>query len=165
MFAEAVGKRMSEDLRLNSSQNDDMKYTLRTIILIIMLGIIACGPKQTEQSEENLADTTHNKQEQALKPDPWSNPSETFTGTANDVRIKFQHKDYTSYRLITGVDTTEGTLNTERGFQNDEDATLYILYYDKQDSVLWHFARMSDGMILMLDKDRNVLPDTEFKKE
>lgn len=138
-----------------------MKYAF-SILLITLVSLFSCKPKATVDESGDLADTTwlHDPE-----PDRWANPTETFSGTAGDYRVRFQHKDFTSYRLITGIDTTEGTLNTERGFLTDEDATLYILYYEFPDSVLWHFARMSDGMILMLDKDMNVLPGTEFKKE
>jgi hypothetical protein len=81
------------------------------------------------------------------------------------VRITFQHLNYTVYRLVIALDTTEGALNTERGFQDDEDATLYIPDYDKPEEIKWHFVRMSDGRILMLDKDQNVLPDVRLVKE
>lgn len=139
-----------------------MRYILLTILFYSTIILFSCGPKKFCAPAEHLADTTwlHDP-----VPNDWTNPSETFAGTANGVRIAFQHNNYTSYRLITGVDTVVGNLNTERGFQDDEDATLYILYYDYPDSVLWHFVRMTDGSILMLDKERNVLPDTHFKKE
>lgn len=142
-----------------------MKYILQSFVFLSALTLISCTPKTTEAPDENLADTTW-MHDPGTEPgtDRWANPSETFTGTANGVQIKFFQKDYTAYRLIVGVDTTEGILNTERGFQNDEDATLYILYYEMPDSIQYHFVRMTDGRVMMLDNDRNALPDTEFRK-
>lgn len=138
-----------------------MKSILHITILIAASALIFCGPKTSETPEKGLADTTwlHDPE-----PDPWASPTATYTGVINDVQVKFQHNRYTTYRLINGTDTIIGNLNTERGFQDDEDATLYILYYEMPDSVLAHFVRMTDGRILMLDVGQNQLSG-DFRKE
>lgn len=74
-------------------------------------------------------------------------------------------KDMQRYRLhekkqgTDGVKTTEGNLNTERGFGDDKDATVYVLDHDKAASQQRFFVRYTDNdnELIALDKDRKQL--------
>lgn len=69
-------------------------------------------------------------------------PSEVYRGTDSSGRsLVFQQQDYTKYRLITGDDVVTGELNTERGWKNDEDATVYVLNWQKPEKEQIIFVR------------------------
>ena len=44
-----------------------------------------------------------------------------------------------------------GNLNTERGYGKDDDATVYILNFDKPESEQTRFVRYSNGNVAMFD--------------
>ncbi|MFC0186454.1 copper homeostasis protein (lipoprotein) [Pseudarcicella hirudinis] len=56
-----------------------------------------------------------------------------------------------------------GNVNTERGFGKDEDATLYILNWDKAETEQRYFVRLSKkpGQLTMLDRSKNLI-DSKF---
>ena len=58
------------------------------------------------------------------------------------------------------MNTREGSLNTERGFGDDKDATVFILDHDKDAAKQRFFVRYTgeDDVIKALDKDRKELP-------
>ena len=60
-----------------------------------------------------------------------TNPSEIFAGTIDGNSIVFEQKEYTKYRLEINGKVSEGELNTERGFGDDIDATIYVLNWNK----------------------------------
>ena len=142
-----------------------MKYALLSLFTIASL-MIAC---KSEKSE------TTKKETPALQPSEintntgsgvsQTKPTEIFTGTVNGVKIVFKHTDYTQYRLKEGKKVTTGALNTERGFEKDEDATVYILNSDKPESEQKYFVRYTDGKFVMLDAKRKVIPGANFKKK
>lgn len=57
-------------------------------------------------------------------------PTERFSGIINGESIMFQHADYVQYMLVRGNESRTGELNTERGFGDDMNATVYVLYSD-----------------------------------
>lgn len=136
-----------------------MRHVLILLVIGLAIGCQSPSNKDTSPWDSETPDTTRTD-----TPD-WSNPTEVFTGSANDALIRFEHLNYTRYRLVIALDTTKGNLNTERGYNDDEDATLYILEDPATQGTSWHFVRMTSGDILMLDRNRNVLPDTEFTRE
>jgi hypothetical protein len=132
-----------------------MKRVLAVTILSVFISFCSNDKLTREQSKE----TTEQKESASV------NSTETFSGTADGVKIIFEHTNYTRYRLAEGEKITEGNLNTERGFENDEDATVYILDYDLPDIEQQFFVRMTNGNIMMLDKDRKTIPNSSFAKK
>ncbi len=95
----------------------------------------------------------------------FKDPTETYVGIVNGVRVVFEHKDFTQFRLTDGTHITQGNLNTERGFQDDEDATLFILNFDKPENEQAYFVRLSNGRCIMLNGERKEIPGAYFEKQ
>lgn len=92
-------------------------------------------------------------------------PTETFTGKVSGKTVVFEHADYTRYRLTVDGVSTEGPLNTERGFGEDADATLFVLDWQKPSSEQTCFVRLTrdPSHLKPLDGDRTVIPGELFK--
>lgn len=75
-------------------------------------------------------------------------------------------RDYQSYELTEeylGKSNkpfiSKGKLNTERGFESDPNATLYILNFDGPEENQKYFVRLSNlkNKIILLDKNRKII--------
>lgn len=79
------------------------------------------------------------------------------------LKISDDFQSYELYELYLGKTdkpfVEKGNLNTERGFEEDEDATVYVLNYDKPEDEQRYFVRLSKdmGSIIMLDKNRKII--------
>jgi hypothetical protein len=89
-------------------------------------------------------------------------PTETFRGTYKNQEILFSHRNYQSYTLTTAGQVRNGHLNTERGYGDYTDATLYVLDDDKPEKEQKYFVRTTAGSVFMLDKDRYVVDEAVF---
>lgn len=70
-------------------------------------------------------------------------PTERYSARVDRIEVVFEHWDYTSYRFTTGGGyVQEGELNTERGFGDDPDATLYVLNWRKHEGERIYFVRL-----------------------
>lgn len=141
-----------------------MKYALLSLCAIAIL-MIACKSEKSETTKETPALQPSEINTNTGSGVKQTKPTETFTGTMNGVKVVFKHNDYTQYRLKEGKKVTTGALNTERGFEKDEDATVYILNSDKPESEQKYFVRYTDGKFVMLDAKRKVVPGSDFKKK
>jgi membrane-bound inhibitor of C-type lysozyme len=74
---------------------------------------------------------------------PGAPPTERFVGTIANEEILFEHMNYTSYRLVRNGVVTTGELNTERGFEDDIDATVYVLDWQKPELEHTLFVRLT----------------------
>jgi hypothetical protein len=92
--------------------------------------------------------------------------TERFAGTVNSQTVTFEHTDFTRYRLTIDDIVTEGELNTERGFDTDEDATVFVLDWRKPESEQTYFVRLTDTTSLQqLDSARLLIPNSMLEKE
>lgn len=91
------------------------------------------------------------------------NPTESFKGVYNEKEVVFTHSDYTTYTLSMGGVLTSGNLNTEKGYGDDRNATVYVLNPDKSKNEQMCFVRTPSGSVYMLDQDRFVLDDATFE--
>jgi len=132
-----------------------MKRIYMCFAIICMLA--ACKDQGRQSSEAG-------KTPDAGAPNKFENPTETYVGTVKGVPIIFEHKNFTQYRLTEGDVVTQGNLNTERGFQDDEDATVFILDFDKLQDAQKYIVRFSNGQCVLLDAQRNVLPGANLTK-
>jgi hypothetical protein len=87
------------------------------------------------------------------------NYTERYSAYIDRVEVVFEHKDYTQYQLRTNERVQKGDLNTERGFENDEDATVYVLNWQKPagEQILYVRLTAEPGRLYLLDSERNIL--------
>jgi hypothetical protein len=78
-------------------------------------------------------------------------PTEIFSGTLKNKAFRFEHFRYTTYRLSTGSTWRSGKLNTERGYKNDRNATVYVLDHEGPENAQIHLVRSSAGGLHLLD--------------
>jgi len=72
--------------------------------------------------------------------------TETYKGmNAGDKTVVFAHQDYTRYRLNIGDVVSGGQLNTQRGWQDDIDATVFVLNWQATDDEQILFVKKTDS--------------------
>lgn len=91
--------------------------------------------------------------------------TERYAARVDRVNVVFEHKDYTWYRLTTNDLVREGELNTERGFEDDIDATVYVLNWQQPEGQQMFYVRLTDepGVLYALDGDRKILRGSALK--
>ena len=85
--------------------------------------------------------------------------TERYAARVDRVNVVFEHKDYTRYRLTTNELVREGELNTERGFEDDIDATVYVLNWQKPEGEQMYYVRLTaePNLLYALDGERKIL--------
>ena len=85
--------------------------------------------------------------------------TERYAARVDRVNVVFEHKDYTRYRLTTNELVREGELNTERGFEDDIDATVYVLNWQKPEGEQMYYVRLTaePNRLYALDGERKIL--------
>lgn len=93
--------------------------------------------------------------------------SERFSAVVDRVSVVFEQKEYTSYRLITNGLVREGELNTERGFEDDTDATVYVLNWQKPEGEQMLYVRLTaePDTLYALDGKRRILNGSALTRE
>lgn len=86
-------------------------------------------------------------------------PSEVYKGrTAEGNSVLFEQQGYIRYRLTIGSVVTTGDLNTERGWEDDIDATVYVLNWRQGEDEQLVFVRKTGSESLhQLDATRKEL--------
>ncbi len=130
--------------------------------LLLAIGLSSCTPSEKPADQPIATDTIA----PTLPRDTLSlpkNPTESFKGSYNEKEVLFTHLDYTSYTLSMGGVLTKGNLNTEKGYGDDRNATVYVLNPDKPKNEQMYFVRTPSGSVYMLDQDRFVYDDAVFE--
>lgn len=85
--------------------------------------------------------------------------TERFSARVDRVDVLFEHTDYTRYRLVTNGLVREGELNTERGYAEDENATVYVLNWQEPVGKQQYFVRLTaePDKLYVLDGDRQLI--------
>jgi uncharacterized protein YxeA len=85
--------------------------------------------------------------------------TERYAAQVDRVAVVFEHKDYTRYRLTTNGLVREGELNTERGFEDDIDATVYVLNWQQPEGEQMFYVRLTaePDRLYALDGERKIL--------
>ncbi len=85
--------------------------------------------------------------------------TERYTARVDRVDVVFEQKDYTQYRLTTNGLVREGELNTERGFGDDPDATVYVLNWQKPEGEQITYVRLTNDPthLYILDGNREIV--------
>jgi hypothetical protein len=69
--------------------------------------------------------------------------TERYSAQVDRVKVVFEQWDYTRYRLQTNDLVREGEMNSERGFEDDMDATVYVLNWQKPEGEQTRYVRLS----------------------
>ncbi|HEY1041183.1 MAG TPA: hypothetical protein VGE63_00455 [Candidatus Paceibacterota bacterium] len=93
--------------------------------------------------------------------------SERYEGIINGDSVVFEHQNMTSYRLTTLDTATFGELNVERGWEDDQDATVFVLDWRKAKSKQQYFVRLTDkpNQIQKLDSERKLIENAILQKK
>lgn len=85
--------------------------------------------------------------------------TETFEGRNQAGQtVVFEHQEFTSYTLRTGDVVSNGLLNTERGWQADIDATVFVLNWkDVEDDQVIFVKKTGSSSLMQLNPDRTVM--------
>jgi uncharacterized protein len=87
-------------------------------------------------------------------------PTEIYKRTdASGQTMIFEQQDYTKYRLTIDGKVTVGDLNTERGWKDDIDATVFVLNWKESEEKQLVFVRKTGvaGAVSQLDAKREEL--------
>jgi hypothetical protein len=86
-------------------------------------------------------------------------PTERYSAQVDRVKVLFEQWDYTRYRLQTNELVREGEMNSERGFGDDSDATVYVLNWQAPEGQQIRYVRLSaePGYLYALDGYQNII--------
>jgi len=127
------------------------------IILVLVGGLLSWLAPQSPVAVENVPTLV---QESEVTPAPETLapfvPTEQFAGQIDRVSVQFAHQDYTTYELTTNGVMRSGPLNTERGFGDDADATVYVLNWqsDPTEHILYVRLSREPDSLYLLDSNR-----------
>jgi hypothetical protein len=93
--------------------------------------------------------------------------TERYSAQVDQVVVVFEHTDYTRFRLTTNGAIKEGELNTERGYKEDPDATVYVLDWQKPADEQMRYVRLTNdpGRIYLLDSNNELITGTPLLLE
>lgn len=122
-------------------------------IVVIAAGVVLTGP--SPKSEERPPETLTG-----------SVATERYSARVDRVDVTFEQWDYTRFRLTTNGAIREGELNTERGFKDDEDATVYLLNWRKPEGEHIYYVRLADDPthLYVLDGNREIIRGSALTK-
>lgn len=131
-------------------------YTLFVIVAAGLLGGFTYATFFDKKSEvpQPVVPVTQQEEEQTV-----FEYTERYSARVDRVDVVFEHKDYTQYRLTTNGLVREGELNTERGFEDDIDATVYVLNWQKPEGEQILYVRLTaePGRLYLLDTQRKIV--------
>lgn len=143
-----------------------MKTKLIFSSILLVQFAISCGNKTTTPEKDK------EKKESVVPEDKKPEQNESYIGTlpCNDcdgVETKLQFTNGNTgcgvFLTHTNGDMTinKRSMNTERGYEDDPDATVYILNWDKPEKEQRYFVRETgkDNILFEIDKDRKRFND------
>ena len=148
-----------------------MKYILS--ILSACLILTSCTEPNPEENENEIStdveEVVFNDSETIELTEDMNEVwevSERFV-SSGDIEMVFEHMNYQSYRIYEdGVLVEGGTMNTERGYMGDENATTYFLGMDLPMEDQRSIIRLSDSDTLkMYDSEAMLVEGVNFLKE
>lgn len=138
------------------------------ILLAVAVQLTACNSKKQDTVEGTAADSTEiatEKQEtdnilvfEGELPCADCSGIETILKIDN-VNNKFELSSIYKGKSPEKKFTQKGNLNTERGLENDQNGTIYILNWDKPENeqVYYGYYSKDPETLYMLDKNRKVI--------
>lgn len=132
------------------------KILIISIVILIAAAAVLFGIRKSNNSISSQKEASQNFR-----------VSERYEGIINGDSMVFEHQNMTSYRLTILDTATFGELNVERGWEDDEDATVFVLDWRKPKAKQQYFVRLTGkpNQIQQLDNDRKLVEGTILKKE
>lgn len=133
---------------------------MKTAIIVLVGAVICAGAAAymlqdaPKPNGEVLAPVVENENPEATTtPLAPQMPTERYSAQVDRVKVLFEQWDYTRYRLQTNELVREGAMNSERGFGDDPDATVYVLNWDKPEGEQIRYVRLTaePGRLYALD--------------
>lgn len=90
--------------------------------------------------------------------------TERYSARVDRVEVVFEHKDYTQYRLKTNDLVRTGALNTERGYKEDMDATVYVLNWQQDEGQQIRYVRLTaePTHLYILDSNQDIITGSKL---
>ena len=95
-------------------------------IVLVLIFVVVSRPYLSERSVEEFGTV-----DTELVSTELDKPTERYRARVDRVQVQFEHWDSTRYRLQTNDLVREGEMNSERGYETDPDATVYVLNWQK----------------------------------
>ncbi len=88
-----------------------------------------------------------------------SSATERYAARVDRVDVVFEQWEYTKYRLTTNGMVREGELNSERGYGDDVNATVYVLNWQKPEGEQMRYVRLTEDPthLFILDGNREII--------
>ncbi|MEW6196613.1 MAG: copper resistance protein NlpE [Bacteroidota bacterium] len=137
-----------------------MKKEILILFVLVIVIIEGCYQESGEKSTPSIKPKNEIIQSSKFQIYEGIVPCADCEGIKMTLKIA---NDFQSYELIEEYMgkkgkpfTSKGKLNTERGFENDPDATLFVLNYDQPEENQIYFVRLTNmkDRVTMLAKNR-----------
>lgn len=135
-------------------------YNLSIIFILLFLG---CTENSKDRYESEFADEKVKLVTVEFSIYEGIIPCADCEGIKMSLKIANDFQSYELTELYLGKNENEivskGSLNTERGFEDDPDATVYILNYDQPKINQRYFVRLTkhQNQIFMLDRNKKII--------
>jgi hypothetical protein len=139
----------------------NLVVVLGALVVVIVLVVVGRGEIVSEETEVVpviVEEDSTTPAEQSEVP-VVSLPTERYSAQVDRVKVIFEQWDYTRYRLQTNELVREGEMNSERGFGDDPDATVYVLNWQAPEGEQIRYVRLTaePGFLYALDSDQNII--------
>lgn len=93
--------------------------------------------------------------------------TERYSARVDRVDVVFEHTNYTKYRITTNGLVREGELNTERGYNDDDDATVYVLNWQLEEGEQIRYVRLTaePEKLYVLDASNEIISGSPLMLE
>ncbi len=139
-----------------------MKKTYQLSIILILF-FFSCTENSKDRYDSKFADKKLKLDTIEFSIYEGIIPCADCEGIKISLKIANDFQSYELSELYLGKNEkeiiTKGRLNTERGYEDDPDATIYILNYDQPLIKQRYFIRLTkyQNQIFMLDRNKNII--------
>ncbi|MES2966511.1 MAG: hypothetical protein V4668_01835 [Patescibacteria group bacterium] len=93
--------------------------------------------------------------------------TERYEARVDRVNVIFEQWDYRRFRLQTNDLIREGDMNSERGFENDTDASVYVLNWQKPEGEHIRYVRLTaePDSLYVLDSDNKIIKGSKLTRK
>ncbi len=139
------------------------KFQILTFLLIILVTTVFFVMTIKQSAQESVILVP-----EASESTLWTGEvTERYAGRVDRVSVVFEHQDYTQYRLQTNDQVRTGELNTERGYGDDIDATVYILNWQQPEREQSRYVRLTvePDHLYWLDSEGKIVTGSQLSLE
>ena len=137
------------------------------VCLIMGVGLCVGGYVWFQVLDQAAVSSEMSKVEAEVSEDAARVYTERFRARVDRVDVVFEQSDYTHYLLQTNGLVREGDLNTERGFEDDSDATVYVLNWQKPEGEQLRYVRLTaePDRLYFLDTENHIVRGSVLMRE